>query len=248
MKKFIIIWLDPNMNELNNDYQNSISQLRQIVGSTKVFTDVEQCIDFIIEIEDAKFFLILPEAITKTVMPLIHEAPQLDSIYVFCLNNIKDEQWISEWKKIKGVFSDILSICDQLQRNIKHYEQNGIPTYIISTSSIADLNELDQSFMYSQLLTEILLEMNYEKAAKTEFIELCRKQYQDNKVQLHKIDDFERNYEHHSALWWYINQSFIVSMLTRALRTQNIATIIKMGFYIKDLHRQIKQKHSTPNK
>ncbi|CAM4937122.1 unnamed protein product [Rotaria socialis] len=248
MRKFIIIWLDPNMNELNNDYQNSISQLRQIVSSTKVFTDVEQCIDFIIEIENAKFFLILPEAITKTVMPLIHDTPQLDSIYVFCLNNIKDEQWISKWKKIKGVFSDILSICDQLQRNINHYERNGIPVYIISTSSITDLNELDQTFMYSQLLTEILLEMNYEKAAKTEFIELCRKQYQDNKVQLHKIDDFERNYEHHSALWWYINESFIVYMLTRALRTQNIATIIKMGFYIKDLHRQIKQIHSASNK
>jgi tetratricopeptide (TPR) repeat protein len=108
------------------------------------------------------------------------------------------------------------------------------------------MNELDQSLMYSQLLTEILLEMNYEKAAKSEFIELCRTHYHDNKVQLHRINDFERDYELHPALWWYIKESFIVSMLSSALRMQNIEIIIKMGFYIKDLHQQIKQIHSKP--
>jgi tetratricopeptide (TPR) repeat protein len=248
MKKFIVIWLDPNIDESDNDFQKSISQLRQIVSSIKLFIDIEQCVNFIIEIEDANFFLILSAEIGETVVPLIHDTPQLNSIYVFYTHNTKHEQWISAWNKIEGVFSDILSICNQLQRTIKHYERDVIPTIISFAPSAVDLNELNQSFMYSQLLTEILHEMNYEKAAKREFIELCRKQYQDNKVQLHRIDDFERDYERHSALWWYIKESFIVSMLTSALRTQNVAFIIKMGFYIKDLHQEIKQIHSASNK
>jgi hypothetical protein len=207
MKKFIIIWLDPKIDELDSDYQNSISQLRQIVGSTKIFTVVEQCTDFIMETDNAKFFLILSDEIGETVMPLIHDTPQLDSILVFCTNDIKYEPWMSEWKKIEGIFSNISSICDELRRNIKHCEQHAIPLNIISTSSTVDMTERDQSLMYSQLLTEILLEMNYKKAAKREFLELCRKQYEDNTVQLRRIDDFERNYELHSALWWYIKKN-----------------------------------------
>ena len=61
-------------------------------------------------------------------------------------------------------------------------EQHAIPPNIISATSTVDMNEFDQSLMYSQLLTEILLEMNYEKAAKREFIELYRKQYADSNV------------------------------------------------------------------
>ena len=91
MKMFIVIWLDPKIDKSDNDYENSISQLRQIVSSTKLFIDVEQCIDFIMEIYYAKFFLILSDAVDETVMPLIHNTPQLDSIYVFCTNNIKHE-------------------------------------------------------------------------------------------------------------------------------------------------------------
>lgn len=248
MKKFIIIWLDPDVDELDSDHQSSVNQLRQIVNSVKIFTDVEQCVDFIVDIEDANFFLILSDAIEETVMPLTHDAPQLDSVYVFSNNYSKYEQWMSKWKKIVDVFSNISSICDQLERKIRLREQELIPTNIIPTTSGADLNEIDQTFIYLQILTEILLEIDYDKAAKKEFIECCRKQYEDNEVQLHRIDVFERDYELHSALWWYIKESFIVSMLTSALQTQNVTNIIKMGFYIKDLHQQIKEIYATTNK
>lgn len=241
MKKSIVIWLDSDINELDSNYQSCVNQLRQIINSVEVFSDVEQCVDFIVDVEDAKIFLILSDAIEEATMPLIHDAPQLDSIYVFSTNHSKYEQWMLKWKKIVGVFSNILSICDPLQRNIKYCEQDLIPSNIISTNSGADSNEIDPTFMYLQILTDILLEIDYGKSAKKEFIECCRKQYEDNEVQLHRIDVFEREYELHSALWWYIKESFIVSMLANALKTQNVTNIIKMGFYIKDLHKKINE-------
>ncbi|UJR07190.1 hypothetical protein I4U23_011478 [Adineta vaga] len=102
--------------------------IAQIISSTKVFTDVNLCIDFIMEIEYAKFFLIVSESIAKTVIPPIHDTVQLDSIYIFSTDDVKHEQCTSAWKKVEGVFFDISSICDQLQRNIKHGDQDGIPT------------------------------------------------------------------------------------------------------------------------
>ena len=48
------------------------------------------------------------------------------------------------------------------------------PTEITEES----LNELDQSFMYSQLLKEILLEMKYDNNSKDELVKFCRVQYE----------------------------------------------------------------------
>ncbi|CAF3468988.1 unnamed protein product, partial [Rotaria sp. Silwood2] len=58
------------------------------------------------------------------------------------------------------------------------------------------------------------------------------------------IDKFEREYHLQSPIWWYTAPTFIYSMVNRALRTQEVETLIKMGFFIRDLHLQIQQLHS----
>jgi hypothetical protein len=50
-----------------------------------------------------------------------------------------------------------------------------------------------------------------------------------------------------SPIWWYTRECFTYSMLNKALRTQDIEIIIKMGFFIRDLLRQIQQLHSKSN-
>jgi tetratricopeptide (TPR) repeat protein len=51
-----------------------------------------------------------------------------------------------------------------------------------------------------------------------------------------------------SPIWWYSRDSFIYSMLNRALRTQDIEVILKMGFFIQELHKHIQQLHSEIDK
>ncbi|CAF2778947.1 unnamed protein product [Rotaria sp. Silwood2] len=54
-----------------------------------------------------------------------------------------------------------------------------------------EYNELDKSFMYTQLLKEILLDIEHDYTAKNTVVEYCRLQYADNEFQLSLIDEFD---------------------------------------------------------
>jgi hypothetical protein len=52
LKNFIIIWLDPSINDSNPDFQHLISKLRCITKSIKTFVHIDPCIDFLTDIEN----------------------------------------------------------------------------------------------------------------------------------------------------------------------------------------------------
>ena len=57
------------------------------------------------------------------------------------------------------------------------------------------MNELDQSFLYSYVLKEILLEMKHDDKFKEDLVQFCRVQYSGNVKKLKIIDEFEQNYD-----------------------------------------------------
>ncbi|CAF3434182.1 unnamed protein product [Rotaria socialis] len=243
----IVIWLDSNINETNGDYQKSINSLRNIVNTIKTFTNTNSCIDYLIQIKDEKIFIIVSGALAQTIVPHIQGISKLDSIYVFCANKSKHELWINEWSKVKGVFTQIELICHALKRDTQQCDRNLIPISVLAAMNPLNknLNELDQSFMYSQLLKEILVELKDEGNLKRQLIEFCRSQYVGNTTELKIIDEFKEMYEQHSPIWWYTRECFAYSMLNKALRTQDIEIIIKMSFFIRDLQVQLRQLHSA---
>ncbi|CAF1238770.1 unnamed protein product [Adineta steineri] len=101
-----------------------------------------------------------------------------------------------------------------------------------------DLNQLEPTFMYTQLFKETLLDMKHDEQAIKQFTIYCR---HHNCGSTDNIDEFEKKYQPQSAIWWYTCPSFIYSMLNYALRSMEGDTIIKMGFFIHDLHQQIQQ-------
>jgi len=46
-----------------------------------------------------------------------------------------------------------------------------------------------------------------------------------------------------NSFWWYTNECFLHRMLNRALRMMKVDIIIKMGFFVRDLHCQIEELH-----
>jgi hypothetical protein len=184
----------------------------------------------------------------QTIVPLIHETRQLYRIYVLHDQTTDYEQhWMCKWQKTKGISTDISSVIDVLRKNIWQCEQNSGSISVIPTTIDVDLNELDSSFMYSQLLKEMFLEMNYDEQAKTPFIKFCHNKYADNIATLQSVDKFEQDYNLHSPIWWYTKEPFIYLVLNRALRMQNIEIILKMGIFVRDLHQQIKQLNLERN-
>lgn len=247
IENFVIVWLDANINETQDHDKKIINNLRMVTQTVKTFTNATTCIDNLIQIEDEKVFLIVSDACDRAILSHLQCMPNVEAIYVFSRKKSMDETWMQEWSKIKGVFIQIENICHILKKDTRLCIKNLTPISIVTTSNISyrDVNELDQSFMYSQLLKEILFDLKYQADSKKELVDFCRNQYCDNATELKIVEEFDRNYEKHSPIWWYTRECFIYSMLNKALRTQDIEIIIKMGFFIRDLHVQIEQLHTA---
>lgn len=92
--------------------------------------------------------------------------------------------------------------------------------------------------MYTQLLKEILLEIEHDGESIEDLITFCRTQYSNNKGSLEKIRKM-KDYRHHIPIWWYTAESLLYPMLNRVLRTLEVDTILKMRVLICDLRRHL---------
>jgi tetratricopeptide (TPR) repeat protein len=241
---FLLIWIDASINESTEYCQNTLAQLQSIVNDIHIFKQQDAAVDFLNEVHGMKVFLIVEGTIGQHIVPLIHDIPQLDAIYIFCDNKSAHEQWTTEWIKIKGVYTDIKPICGALQLAAKQYNQDSIAMSFISVSeetSNQNLDQLEPSFMYTQIFKEILLEIKYNDQPLTDFVQFCRRHYLNNIYKLKIIDEFERSYTPESAITWYTREYFIYEMLNQALRTPELDTIINMSFFVRDLHLQIEK-------
>jgi tetratricopeptide (TPR) repeat protein len=210
--------------------------------------DPDECIDFLTDTPDEQVSLIIPPSFVQHIVPLIHEIPHLYTIYVFPdESKVSNEAWIKYYSKIRGFFTQIESICEGLKQDVHQYNHDTIPISFVplSDSSIdVHLDQLDPLFMYSQLLKEILFELDYNETSIKEFVNYCQDQFAGNEMQLKTIKQFETDYTCRTPIWWYTMESFIYPMLNRALRTFDIEITIKMGFFIRDLHEHIAQLHA----
>jgi tetratricopeptide (TPR) repeat protein len=248
VQNFRLIWLDGSIDEINNDdYCNSITKLRQIVNTVNTFTDVDECIGFINDIKEEKIFMISSGALGQTIVPVVHDKPQVSTIYIFCGNKARHEKWAKEWPKIQGVYTDITHICEALKHAAQDCDENSVSiSFVKSTDGASDqnLDQLDQSFMYTQILKEILLNIDFEQSHINEFLTYCREQFVGNNAELKNVDKIEKEYRRHQPIWWYTYDCFLYSMLNRALRMMEVDLIIKMGFFVRDLHNHIAELHT----
>jgi tetratricopeptide (TPR) repeat protein len=218
------------------------------VNTIQIFTNPDDCIDNLTNFPDEKIFLIISGTFGQHIIPLIHDILQINLIYVFSgANKSKYEAWAKEYNKVKGVFTEIELICESLKQDVYQLNQDAIPISFVSLSaspSNVQLDQLDSSFMYTQLLKEIIFDMQYDQTAFKEFVNYCREVFVGNDHVLKDIDQFERNYYSQSAIWWYTHHMFLYPMMNRALRLPDIEIIVRMGFFIHDLHQHIQQLHT----
>ena len=109
--------------------------------------------------------------------------------------------------------------------------------------STASLDRLPPSFMYTQLLKNILLSMEHPQQSQGDLVKYWRKEYADDPAQLAFIEEFNQTYCSTKAIQWYSRLVFVYGKLNRALRLLETDMIVNMGFFLHDLHQQIKQLH-----
>ncbi|CAF1330819.1 unnamed protein product [Rotaria sordida] len=249
IENFIIIWLDPSINIHSDEYNSFKNHFQKLVHLILPFNDSNQCIDFISDIKTEKIFLIISGLLGRKLVSIINNLCQIDSIYVYCDNKVRHEKWADQEKKIKGVFQNIEPIYDAIRRDIRQCEDDLISFNILSSTfnTNKNLNQSDQLFIYIQLFKEILIELDYKSNTKIDFINFCYSKYQNNKYQLDIIKEFQNDYNQPSSIWWCTRECFIYSILNKAFRIQDMNMLIKMSFFIRDIHLEIIRLHSKLN-
>ncbi|CAF4640901.1 unnamed protein product, partial [Rotaria sp. Silwood2] len=248
VQNYILVWLDANIDDINSsDCTNIINKLSEVVNRTRHFTDVDECIDFITDIHEEKVFMIFPDSYKQTILPIIRDIPQINSIFIWSNSQAGHENWIKHLPKTKGIFTDIALIFKALQQVAHECDQNMISISFVSIgseSSKQNLNELDSSFMYTQIMKEILLTIDFQQKHFDEFIAYCGQLFSQDQNQLQNLEKLEREYHKHDPIWWYTYPCFLYSMLNHSLRIMDIDLIIKLGFFIRGLHNHIVGLHA----
>ncbi|CAF1484611.1 unnamed protein product, partial [Adineta steineri] len=243
---YLLIWVDASIDQADKDCQNTMAHLKNVVNDVSLCTEPNQCIQVLKTIDKERVFVITSGSLGQCLVPEIHSMPPLDAIYIFCGNKSRHEGWVQKWTKVKGVHTNIKDICQALQVAVKQCDQDTIAVSFLAVNDMAstnNLNQLEPTFMYTQLFKEILLDIEYGSKAIKDLAACCREVFSDNPTELQVIDEFERNYRPEKAIWWYTRECFTYKMLNQALRIMDADIIINIGFFLRDVHQQIKQLH-----
>jgi len=246
IQDFHLVWLDANIDENNDDYHNSITKFRQVINTVNTFTDIDECIDFITTTKEM-VFMIISEAFYEMVLMVTSNISNVSSIYIFSHNKMQVETSDKKFPKMKGIFTDVKLMCEALKQTAYECDHNAVSISFIkstNTSSKKELDTLDCSFMYTQILKEILLTIDFNEVHINEFLTYCRENLDGNTSELKNVDIIKKEYRNHPPIWWYTYQSLLYSMVNRVLRLMEVDAIIKMGFFIRDLHEHITTLHA----
>ncbi|CAF4543722.1 unnamed protein product, partial [Rotaria sp. Silwood2] len=180
------------------------------------------------------------------IVPTIHPFEQVDSIYIFHGNKSSDDQWTKDFKKIKEIFNDITLICDRFKQDIiqKEKDNNSFTISFVSSSDInsRDVNRHDPSFMYFQLVKDIILKdhlFESEEQTKADMLSYSRKVYADCPNTILVLDEFERDFIPELSIYWYVKECFLYKMLNEALYTPQPDVLYKLRYFLRHLYYQI---------
>jgi hypothetical protein len=246
----ILCCVDLNTSGINGDIHQMIGELHRTFHTLHKFGEWNACIDFITGVyeDDIIYLVTIARYMNYQLLPLFDSLNQVKVISLLCDKN--DRSCYDEWKKCSCKVIIIQSGSEdsgtQIERNIRQNGNQLISFQTFSpltsgTAHVSSLNRLDSSFMYSQLIKEMLVDakLEYDEDYMDIFVDACRTENQDNDAQLANITRFRDTYKEHSAVWWYTKESFLYSTVNKALRTQDVTTLFMMGFFIRDLHLQL---------
>jgi len=242
----ILFWLDSNIDMKDDNCRRTIAELQSVISTMHAFNDSNECANFLHTIKNQKVFMVVSGSLGQYILPRIHHMPQLIAVVIFCGDESKYESLMNNsFPKVRGIFTDINTLCKSLKRVARQCDEETIDISLVSTSDISGqkFDQLDPSFMYTQLIKEILFELEYNDRNFNELVAYSRAAFSKNVEELKIIEMFQKEYKLHTPIWWYTMECFLYHLLNGALRNQESDVIIKMAFYLCDLHQEIERLH-----
>ncbi|CAF0990058.1 unnamed protein product [Didymodactylos carnosus] len=250
LESFTLVWLDENVN--NHENLQVQMKLRESINYIKTFQNLKTCKEYIRQIKDEKVVFVVSGSLGRKIVRIVHNLPQLSTIYVYCKNKQYNEKWTKKYKKVKSITTQAEELIttierDQSRREISH-DSTSINIFKRSEQSLSNLQYETGKLLWFQLFIETILEMNQEPtAAKTELVTLCKKVYEGNAIEQHKIEAFNNTYSSTEAVKWYTRDMCLYRILNKALRIKDTDTIFSFRSLIRDIFKQLKEIHQQQN-
>ena len=245
IQNFHLVWLHTNIDQMNDQRFHSIMKLQEVINTINIFTDVDRCVDFITDHDEAAFVVICGIQ-SQTLVSIVEDIVQVKRVYLFYETILQSEKYLNKCPNVSNVYTDMTNLCETLKQATEYYNNNTSSISFANTveTDKQSANTLKCSFMYTQMLKDILLTIDFDNGHFKDFLAFCRKVLVGNSRELQKVDRLEKEYDCTKAIWWYTYESFLYSMVNKALRTMEADLIVNMGFFVRDLHNQISKLHT----
>ena len=93
IQNFHLVWLDRSIGDINdNGCRISITKLREAVNKVNSFINPDECIDFIESVNEEEVLFTSFDGFGQTTVSLVHEKPQVNTMYIFCGNKTYPER------------------------------------------------------------------------------------------------------------------------------------------------------------
>ncbi|CAF3539695.1 unnamed protein product [Adineta steineri] len=148
-----------------------------------------------------------------------------------------------------NIFSDEHTLIERLRQDIVLTYRNDFSINISFLREITieqSLTNLDGNslmFVWNQLFIYYLVNFSHinMEILKKEMIAQCQLEYENDPVELEKINEFDNNCTYDNVLYWYTRDSFAYRLLNKSFRTRNIDLICKFRYFIILLYKKLRE-------
>jgi hypothetical protein len=268
LEDLMLVWLD----EEPTSYNCWDNQVRSVINYVKVFDNVRDFEQYAgKDGENELICLIARNKLAEEILKDRFIFTRIQSAYLFGI----EEQ--TKNRKVRGFFASMNTLLTQLAEDVKMYYGWKNPlakafsprrlfdvhgSYRLSYLSSAmesmmmmemfqrefrETNEHSAAFLWWIYLIRGFIDLPVNPESKRKFLNDCRQQYEGNKSELEKLDEFEATYSPDKALYWFTRDCFLYRILNKSLRTENLEYIFKLRFFIVDVHVQLCKLGSSQN-
>ncbi|CAF1320040.1 unnamed protein product [Rotaria sordida] len=176
-----LIWCDKNI-DIHDDTKKRTELLQQVNDYILICSNLDTCLEYINQIKTEKLFLILSGQSADEMIDKVHDYKQVDSIYIFCINNIKYEHYLKEdhekYYKLVGIYTEHESLLRAIQENIRYLIKQSQATSLFEQDerSMRNLSSELHNFDAFRAFKYVLLKTDYDREqAKREMLETFNK-------------------------------------------------------------------------
>ncbi|CAF0759928.1 unnamed protein product [Adineta steineri] len=242
----VLVWLHQSTDGKAKISQESKTQLQQVVNSVKIFVDPTECQAFMSKVKDEKILVILSGEVEENFVSNIHDEKQLEFIYIYNPNKVKEEPWFTEYPEIRGIYDTIRSLSEQLGKDVKTIDSSLLNFEIMEKALSKNLSKESQQevmFMYDQLFRNIVLKAPDENME--DMYEFCEEKYRANHKAQAFIKELRTTYTANDSIKCYTRDEFLYGMLNKALRTHQYDMLYVLRVFIRHLHEQIAERQKA---